>query len=158
MEYTSNQYAKTEGCHQHVTNRLHLQTLGSQLIMMPKNFPNHWWNLSSIIVFVWFLPVLLTWSATYMTLLHNIYLLSTLPPTSNSTCYCEADETPTPPSIPNHGERERPSSTIPHNWECVLRAALHKESRPFWSQILDAHWLNFWNRFQGLYTRSQDRK
>ena len=35
---------------------------------------------------------------------------------------------------------------------------LHKESRPFWSQILVAHWLNFWNQPQGLYTRSRDRK
>ena len=41
MEYTSNQYRKTEGC-QHVINRLDLQTLGSQPIM-PKNLglPDH---------------------------------------------------------------------------------------------------------------------
>ena len=39
-----------------------------------------------------------------------------------------------------------------------LRAALHKESRPFWSHILVAHWLDLWNQPKGLYTRSQDRK
>ena len=36
-----NLYRKTEGC-EHVTNRLDLQTLGSQPMIMPKNLPNHW--------------------------------------------------------------------------------------------------------------------
>ena len=42
--------------------------------------------------------------------------------------------------------------------DTILRAALHKESRPFWSHILVANWLNLWNQPEGLYTRSEDRK
>ena len=41
MEYTSNQYRKTEGS-MSTCNRLDLQTLGSQPMIVPKNFPDHW--------------------------------------------------------------------------------------------------------------------